>query len=329
MKHPQENFPSYTPPAYLFNKHVQTIVPALFRRVKEIKYERERIDTPDGDFLDLDWSYTANSRQKLVIVSHGLEGDANRPYVKGMVRAFNQAGYDALAWNYRGCSGEMNRLPRFYHSGATEDLQVVLEHAIHKKRYTEVVLNGFSLGGNLTLKYLGELPLASRGDGFASAIRKAIVFSVPLDLHDCLKELSRPGNFVYSRRFLRNLKEKVRRKAVLMPEEVDASPLKDIKDLKTFDNLYTSILHGFRDAVDYYEQCSSISFLDHITVDTLIINAANDPFLGPSCYPLHELKNHPTISLEVPEQGGHCGFADSHHTGLYWSERRALQFLDQ
>ncbi|MGB3180340.1 MAG: alpha/beta fold hydrolase [Cyclobacteriaceae bacterium] len=320
-------FEPYSPPPYLFNKHLQTIVPALLRKVKGVHYRRERIDTPDGDFLDLDWSVLPQGNKKLIIVSHGLEGDSRRPYVLGMVRAFNGAGYDAMAWNYRGCSGEMNRLPRFYHSGATEDLQLVLQHCIETKVYEEIVLIGFSLGGNLTLKYLGEKPLATRGSAFPGVIKKAAVFSVPLDLHDCLRELSKPHNYIYSRRFLRNLKEKVRQKAALMPDDIDADLLSEVKDLKTFDNLYTSILHGFSDAVDYYEQCSSLQFLEKIDLQTLIVNAANDPFLGVNCYPVSGLADHPHITFEVPEQGGHCGFADNRDRDLYWSERRALSFV--
>ncbi|UOQ74350.1 YheT family hydrolase [Hymenobacter cellulosilyticus] len=143
----------------MFNGHVQTIVPSLWRSVPDVTYQRERVETPDGDFLDLDWSrQAAGSADTLAIVSHGLEGDAGRPYVRGMVRALKRAGLDALAWNYRSCSGEMNRLVRSYHLGDTDDLDFVIRYALATGRYRRIFLTGFSAGGNVTLKYLGENP---------------------------------------------------------------------------------------------------------------------------------------------------------------------------
>ncbi|MDP4679891.1 MAG: alpha/beta fold hydrolase, partial [Cyclobacteriaceae bacterium] len=189
---------SYKKPAILFTRHLETIVPGLFRKIETpFPYQRERITTPDNDFLDLDWIRRDND--KLIVISHGLEGDSTRPYIKGMVNAFSNANWDTLAWNLRGCSGELNHTHRFYHSGATDDLETVVKHAV-AKGYKTIVLTGFSLGGNVTLKYLGE----SATQKFEE-IKGAVVFSVPLDLAGCSKEIDLPHNILYSRRFLRTL----------------------------------------------------------------------------------------------------------------------------
>ncbi len=306
---------TYKKPALLFNAHVETIYPALFRKVELTSYTRERIPTPDDDFLDLDWITT--DANKLAIVSHGLEGNSQRPYVKGMVKAFSESGYDALAWNYRGCSEELNRQRRFYHSGATDDLECVVRHALTKK-YEEIILIGFSLGGNLTLKYLGE---AKRAD----VIQKAIVFSVPLNLHTSCVQLSLNSNWMYSNRFLKSLKKKVLDKAALRGD-IDTKAINTIKNLQDFDDRYTSVLHGYRDAIDYYTHCSSIQFVEAISIPTLIVNAKNDPFLSEDCYPTALLVNHPHVKLEIPTYGGHVGFTQSNKKGLFWSEERALRF---
>lgn len=308
----------YVSPSLLFNGHLQTIYPSLFRKVV-VPYQRERIVTEDGDFLDLDW--LANGQDKLVVLSHGLEGNSTRAYVTGMSKLFHENNYDVLAWNFRGCSGEMNRQLRFYHSGATDDLDTVVKHALSKGKYKEIYLIGFSLGGNLTLKYAGEL-----GKLLPSEVKKVIAFSVPLDLYSSCIQISRPGNWVYSQRFLKSLKKKVTDKAVAM-KEIDIDGLNKIKSIIAFDDRYTAPIHGYKDAVDYYTQCSSLYFLDRITVPALIVNAMNDPFLSKECFPTETLKDHPFVCLETPREGGHCGFALFNQNGVYWSELRALDFI--
>lgn len=307
----------YAPPLLLFNKHIETIYPSLFRNVAGIEYLRERISTPDKDFLDLDW--LKKDSRKLVILSHGLEGNSQRSYIKGMAKIFFAHGFDVLAWNYRGCSGEMNHTLRFYHSGATEDLGHVIEYALAKK-YDEINLIGFSLGGNLTLKYLGEM-----GNTLDKNVKNAVVFSVPLNLYTSCQKISERMNWVYSQRFLKSLKEKVLLKSRLIPG-IDASQLAYINSLIEFDNAYTAPLHGFKNAIDYYNQCSSIHFLNQIQRPTLIVNAMNDPFLSEDCYPQH-LKEHTFVKVHYPKRGGHVGFALFNQNGLYWSEQRALHFI--
>ncbi len=305
----------YRPPFFLFNAHLETIYPALFRRVTVRAYTRERIATPDGDFLDLDWLTQGSS--KVVIIQHGLEGNTYRAYIKGMAKTFFEDGYDVLAWNYRGCSQEMNRLLRFYHSGATDDLDVVIQHA-RKKQYTEIDLVGFSLGGNITLKYLGE-----RHEG---SIARAVVFSVPLHLESSCKKISQPSNRIYAKRFLDSLKLKILTKSKLMPG-LETNSLKSIRSLMEFDDQFTSQLHGFENAIDYYTRCSSIHFIPAIAVPTLIVNTLNDPFLSKECFPASEFRDHAYVKFEVPERGGHVGFTQINKNGVYWSEQRALQWI--
>jgi len=311
---------SIQPPFLQFNGHLQTIIPGLFRRVKGVNYLRQRLETPDNDFLDLDWSKV--NGKDLVIICHGLEGNTSRAYIKGMVKAFNDSGLDALAWNYRGCSEEMNKALRFYHSGATDDLNLVINEVTESTTYENIFLIGFSLGGNLVLKYLGEKSEFSRG-----IIKRAATFSVPLQLYSSSIRLTEGFGQVYGRRFLRKLKDKVRRKAPLFPHELDTKKLKEIRSLMVFDDHYTAPIHGFGNALNYYQSCSSINFIDQINVPTLIVNALNDPFLSDECYPYDQISQHPFVHLETPTSGGHCGFRNGNSSTHYWSEQRAVEFL--
>jgi predicted alpha/beta-fold hydrolase len=308
----------YSPPLFLFSPHLETIYPAILRKVLLQPFVRERIPTPDNDFLDLDW--LRQGSDKLVILSHGLEGNSQRAYIKGMAKVFFADGYDVLAWNYRGCSEEMNRQLRFYHSGATDDLNVVIDHAIDNKKYTSVFLVGFSLGGNITLKFLGEKEPRTE-------IKKAVAISVPMDLKTSCEKISRPSNWIYSYRFLKSLKAKVMQKASRMPG-LDVSKIDRVKTLMQFDDRYTAPLHGFDSAVDYYTRCSSIHFLKNIKTPALIINTLNDPFLSKECFPSEALKDHSYVTLEILLRGGHVGFTQFNKNGLYWSEQRALDFIN-
>ncbi|MEQ8361656.1 MAG: alpha/beta fold hydrolase [Cyclobacteriaceae bacterium] len=313
------SLPKYTPPRLLFTNHLETIYPALLRKVADVNYVRERISTPDDDFLDLDW-LKQNSTQ-LVIISHGLEGNTQRAYIRGMAKAFFNNGYDVLTWNYRGCSEEMNRQLRFYHSGATDDLDVVVQHATSKRKYQSISLIGFSLGGNLTLKYLGE-----KGETLDKRIGKCVTFSVPLDLHKSCETISKYG--IYSQRFIKSLKKKVIDKSQLQ-QELDVRGINKIKTLIEFDNEYTAPLHHFSNAIEYYEKCSSIHFVGKIKTPTLIVNAQNDPFLFPAIHNHHALFSNPFVQFENPRHGGHVGFALFNQNGLYWSELRALDFISK
>jgi predicted alpha/beta-fold hydrolase len=312
-----------TSPYWLPNGHFQSIYPALFRKVKGVNYQRERIFTPDEDFLDLDWSYAGDRHNKsLVILSHGLEGSSTRQYILGMVRLLNRAGFDCLAWNFRGCGGEMNKTARFYHSGATDDLDLIVRHALGKG-YASIQMIGFSLGGNLTLKYLGE-----SGDNLVKEIEKAVLFSVPMDLKACSRAIIRPENRVYMHRFLNTLKPKVDEKSKVFPDQLNISDYRHVRTLYDFDHIYTAPLHGFSSADHYYEQCSSKYFVENIKIPALIVNAVNDPIVPFESLPVAEIKQHSNVWLEATDQGGHCGFRPARLSeGVYWSESRALDFL--
>jgi predicted alpha/beta-fold hydrolase len=310
---------AYQAPPLMSGGHIQTIYPSLFRKIDSRFYQRERIKTPDNDFLDLDW--VKNGHRRLAVISHGLEGSSARSYAAGMARAMAGARWDVLAWNFRSCSGEINRQPRFYHSGATDDLSTVINYAL-EKGYGEIALIGFSMGGNITLVYLGE-----RGASLHPAIKKAAVFSVPCNLADSSAQLAKPQNRIYMKRFLKMLHKKIIRKKALFPEIIDDKDFESIKDFKDYDNRYTAPLHGFKNAEDYWEKCSSAQFIEKITIPALIVNAENDPFLSGGCYPREEAKKSEKVFLEIPSSGGHVGFISFNKTGNYWSEIRALQFL--
>ncbi|NVJ85308.1 MAG: alpha/beta fold hydrolase [Algoriphagus sp.] len=310
---------TYQRPKWLFNRHLETIYPALFRKVELRNSQTERITTPDGDFLDLDWFKAKNKR--LVIISHGLEGNSKRPYMLGMAQIFLKNGYDVLTWNFRGCGEELNQQPIFYHSGATYDLNTVVAYAAQK--YDTISLVGFSLGGNLTLKYLGESLSKDK------PIDKAVAISVPLHLSSSSKKISSGENQLYSKRFLKTLREKVIRKAQHHPNDIPLHFLRNIKTLSDFDDYFTGPLHGFSDAEEYYQVNSSLFFLDKITHPTLILNAQNDPFLSEQCFPVKLARELDHLFFEFPKQGGHVGFSVSGTNTPYYSEKRAFEFIER
>jgi len=288
--------------------------------VNGVVQNRERIALSDGDFLDFDWSYAQSKSKKLVVLLHGLEGDAQRPYITGSAKILNQNGYDCCAVNFRGCSGEPNIKYRSYHSGATEDLMDILDHILSTRDYKSIFLKGFSLGGNLLLKYLGE------GNQIPIELKGAVAVSVPCNLYDSCKQLLSTKNILYAIRFKGNLLEKLRQKQAMFPEKISNADIKKIKTLMDFDDAYTSKAHNFKNALDYYEQCSSLQFLPNIQVPSLIINAKNDSFLGPDCYPVLETDNNPSLHLEMPNYGGHVGFWGKNN--ITYTEKRALEFFE-
>ncbi|MDB6171389.1 MAG: Alpha/beta hydrolase fold protein [Chthoniobacteraceae bacterium] len=309
----------FDPPVLIRNGHVQTILPVLFPRRFKLVFNRTRLELEDGDFLDLDWARGNEPRSRLAILSHGLEGGTNNGYIRGMATALNAAGWDALAWNLRGCSGEANRLPRFYHSGETGDLAKVIAHA--KPAYSKIALLGFSLGGNITLKYLGEAPVDPIVVG-------GVGVSVPVDLAASARTLDqRWSNKIYLGRFIKTMVAKIEAKAVRFPLGLDKTTLRSVKNFRQFDDLYTAPIHGFRDAADYWAKSSARQFLPGITVPTLLVTACNDPFLSPESFPFAEAEANPKFYFEAPQSGGHVGFLDLAPGNQTWVERRAVQFL--
>lgn len=310
----------YKPPFYYRNGHVSTIAPSLFNKVTGPRYTRERLEIADGDFLDIDW-LRKESSDRVVIISHGLEGSSSRHYITNAARYFNKSGWSVMAWNYRSCSGEMNRLLRLYHHGVTDDLEAIVNHAI-SLGYDSVYLLGYSMGGSTTLKYLGE-----QGENISPAIKAATGFSVPCNLWNSAEMLLKKSNRIYKNRFLKKLKRKIVDKSRQFPHELDVTGISDLSTFHELDTRYTAPLHGFDSAKHFYETSTCDIVIPKIRVRTLIVNAKNDPLLGEKCYP-HELaKNHDFVYLETPDYGGHVGFplANGEHS---WSEVRALQFFE-
>ncbi|MBA3985184.1 MAG: alpha/beta fold hydrolase [Flavobacteriales bacterium] len=312
---------TYTPPSIFKNAHFSTIYSAKIRIAPQIIQTRQRIELEDGDFIDLDWSYASVKTKKLTVLLHGLEGNAQRTYIQGAASHLNNNGWDAVAVNYRGCSGEPNKLFRSYNAGTTDDLEAVIQFILQKKRYTEIALNGFSLGGNLLLKYLGER------ENVPAEIKKAVAISTPLSLKGSLESLQKTSNWVYRTSFLMDLKKKYRQKINQFPEALSKNDFKLIKSLLDFDNMYTSKAHGFEDAYDYYKKNSSLQFLPLVKIPVLLLNAKNDSFLSTACYPVKFAEGSEYIFLESPKYGGHVGFYDKNN--VYYSERRTVNFLEE
>ncbi len=310
---------TYKPSFFLRNGFISTVYSGLVRNVSNVVQHRERITLSDGDFLDLDWSYTNQKTSKLSIILHGLEGDAQRPYMLGAAKVFNNHDIDAVCINFRGCSGEDNLKFRSYHSGETRDLHDVIAHVLNSKKYSEIYLNGFSLGGNVVLKYLGE------GNVVPIEIKAAVAISVPCFLEGSAKELHTFKNKPYAIRFLRHLLQRLRLKQPHFPDKISKQEISTIKTLKDFDDIYTAKAHGFKDALDYYDKSSCLQFLPNIKIPTLIINALNDSFLSPECYPIEEAESNSNLYLEMPKYGGHVGFYSFNN--VYYNEQRALEFL--
>jgi len=309
----------YKAPWPLKNGHVNTLHTALLRKVEQLPYSRERITLKDGDFIDLDW--VTNGSKKLVVLSHGLEGDSRGTYIQGMMKKFLSEGYDGLAWNCRGCSGEVNLKPFYYNSGVSHDLDEVLSHVIESNSYDEIFLIGFSMGGNISLKYLGE-----KGTSVPEKIKGAAIFSTPVDLRGCSFKLDEGFCKVYTQNFLKTLKQKVKLKEKQILEAgFKPRDIYKCNNLNDFDNIFTGPLHGYKDAEDYYTRASSKQFIGSIEVPTLLVNASDDPFLTESCYP-HEILNK-NFTFERPEYGGHVGFGNLKSYQTIWSEDRAFRFI--
>ena len=308
-------------PKKIVNGHLETLIPHFMRSVKDLDYKRVRINTKDQDFLDLD--FLQKNSKKLAILSHGLESSSRAKYIQAMGKYLHQNGFDILAWNCRGCSGEVNKSLKYYHSGVSWDLDEVIKHVVKNYDYQEIYLVGFSMGANITLKYLGEY-----SNSLPVNIVKACVFSAPCNLADSSRRLDRGISKVYTNNFMQTLKQKVKAKERLLKEKnFDLNGIYKAKNFSVLDELLTAPLNGFKNAEDYYEQSSSIQYIPSIKTDTLIVNALNDPFLAGECYPKSICDDHQYVDLETPKSGGHCGFMDDSINGTYWSEKRCLNFF--
>jgi predicted alpha/beta-fold hydrolase len=307
----------FRPPFFLRNGHLQTILPAFLQPIGRVTFEPERLELEDGDFLDLDWVRTG--ADKVAVFTHGLEGSSKDANAQGLMAWLVSKGWDLLAWNFRGCGRDLNRLARFYHSGETGDLNTVMQ--LVSTKYSRIVLIGVSLGGNVILKYLGErIPHPS--------IVAAVAISVPVDLASSAAALDRRwSNRIYLNRFIKSLVSKVEKKALRFPDQFDLAGLRSIRTFKEFDERYTAPIHGFRDAADYWEQSSSRRYLGEITLPTLLLSARDDPLLTSECFPFADAERNANLFLETPRSGGHVGFIDLTTRLERWWERRAAEFL--
>lgn len=309
----------YSPGFPFKNGHFNSIYTSLLRKAPKVEFTRKRLPTPDDDFLDVDLISKGN--KALAILCHGLEGNSDSQYIRGTSAILSENHWDIAAMNYRFCSGEINRQLRMYHSGASDDLDVLVQY--FKPSYDQIVLIGFSLGGNLVLKYCGENRINSN-----TPITKAIAISAPTDLEAGSLNIGRKENYLYEWRFLKSLTTKIKAKAQQFPAQIDLGKLRLVKSLYDFDDLYTGPLHGFENAHHYYSTCSSKNFIGKIKIPTLIINALDDPFLPIECYPYAQVKENPFMTLSTPKWGGHVGFYQKAQR-FCWNEVKLLEFLDQ
>ena len=311
---------------WLPGPHAQTLGARLLRTRKGVALRRERIELPDGDFLDLDWPLVdggaaSPARAPLVVVLHGLEGSARSTYAIEAYRALARERLAAVGLNFRSCGGELNRSPRLYHSGETGDLTHVLR--LLQARFPRRSLGalGFSLGGNVLLKFLGEAR--------DTALSAAAAVSVPFDLGAGAEHMERGFARVYRRYLVRRLQRKVRAKGPVMRDRVDLARVLAARTFREFDGAGTAPLHGFRDADDYYRRSSSRAFIADIRVPTLLVHAVDDPFLPASAVPPQAaFAANPFLRSAVVPRGGHVGFVSGPPWApVFWAERRAARFL--
>lgn len=311
---------NYESPYILSNQHMATLLPNFLRWVPSVKYSEETIELEDGDFLELNWSRVGSNR--VAVVTHGLGGDSSKPYVKGMVRALNRAGWDTIAWNLRGSGKQLNRLPRFYHGGDTPDLEAVIQHGLKTGNYRHLALVGFSLGGNITARYIGE-----KGDKAPSELVGSILVSAPVDLKGSADHLSTGARAYYMKFFVAGYKKKLKAKHKLMPDLLDITGIDKIKTFREFDSRYNTKWYGFKTADEFYRETSANQVLHNIKSPALFLSAWNDPFLPENCYPVEAAEKNKHIFLEAPEMGGHVGFFSFRKWGSYWHEDRSIEFL--
>lgn len=314
---------TFTPAWWLRNSHLQTIWPAIVRKrklKKLVRLQRERLELPDGDFIDLDW-VNKDVRGPVVIILHGFEGSANSHYARGMLHRVQQEGWRGVVIHFRGCSGEHNRLLKCYHSGDTADLSYAIAALQNREPDTDFTAIGYSLGGNVLLKWLGET-------GDTNPLKAAIAVSVPFELKKAANRVEYGFSRFYQWYFLRCLRRRLRRKFSKIEPPMDAAFLASLTTLREFDDHFTAPIYGFRNADEYYTTTSSRQFLRYITVPTLLLHAKDDPFMTEDVIPTEEELS-PAVALEVSQQGGHVGFVAGRYPWrpVYWLEERAPQFL--
>lgn len=304
----------FKPAWWLPNGHLQTLWPVLFRRKKDLELEKERLELPDGDFIDLAWS-NRNQQGPLVLILHGLEGSINSHYAKGLLHTISQLGWRGVFMHFRGCSEEPNRLAKSYHSGDTSDVSYLTSILHEREPNTPLAIIGFSLGGNVLLKWLGET-------GKQNQVKAAIAISVPFEVSKAAARVQLGFSKLYQWHFIKSLCKKVVNKRIMM----DSSQLPHT--LYEFDDKVTAPLYGFSGADEYYSTCSSRQYLHAIHTQTLILHAKDDPLIPEDAIPRPEELS-PFVQLEVTQSGGHVGFISGNYPWKpeYWLEQRIVAFL--
>ena len=316
----------YSAPWWAANRHVQTLWGKLLRAPAQIPTRHERWTTPDDDFVDLHRLDAPSARPRLLIL-HGLEGTIRSHYLGGVLSEARRRGWGADIMLFRSCGPEPNRAARLYHSGETTDLDHVLRRLVAEHPDTPMAIAGFSLGGNVLLKWLGE-----QGDTVPAAVRAACAVSVPFDLSRSADHICRGFARVYQAHFLRSLRRKAQAKMRSFPGIVDARRLERARTIRDFDDVVTARIHGFADAEDYYTRSSSIRWLERIRVPTLLLSSEDDPFLPPEV--LHEVeaiaRRNPALQIEFSERGGHVGFVGGlPWRPVYWADRRIANHFER
>ena len=312
---------TYKPTIFFRNNHFNTAYKTIFS-AETITYARERINTNDIDFIDLDLASVGS--ETVVLALHGLEGSSQSKYIITVLNYLNTQNIDGAAINFRGCGGEDNNKPYSYHSGKTDDVDLVISHLLAKNIYRNIFLLGYSMGGNIALKYMGTTK------NMPAEVKGAMAISVPCDLEGSAIKLEGFHNILYQNMFMKTLKEKSLLKLHRFPEaNLNKNAIKNAITFKDFDNAVTAPLFGYKNAEDYWEKNSSKQFIHKIDKPTLIINALDDSFLSESCFPYSEAENHKKVYFETPKYGGHVGF-NSTLLGkdLLWSEKRIFQFIN-
>jgi predicted alpha/beta-fold hydrolase len=314
----EKNMMTYSAPRWLPNGHLQTIYPAKCIAKPPIRYRRERWPTPDSDFIDVDFVDGAPG-QPFIVLFHGLEGSSDSHYARALMAEIARRGWSGAVPHFRGCSGEPNHAPRFYHSGDAQEVDWVLRR-LRSRHCGKFYAVGVSLGGNALLRWLGE------SQHKAEIIDAACAISAPLDLAQGGAALSSGFNIVYTYNFLKTLKPKCLQKLEQYPDLFNREEMLAARDLHQFDNVVTAPLHGYQNADDYWNRASAKHILADITVPTLVLNAQNDPFL-PGCH-LPRIAS-ACVTLDYPLEGGHVGFAVGRLPGqLNWLPQRVMRFLE-
>ena len=320
---------NYIAPSWLPGGHAQTIYAAVAAPRPHVAYRRERWDTPDGDFIDLDWliqdsgsGLRDSEKTPLVVLFHGLEGSSRSHYALAMMHAVRARGWRGVVVHFRGCSGELNRLPRAYHSGDSAEIDWILRRLKRQSPHAPLRAVGVSLGGNALLKWLGE-----QREHAAGIISAAAAVSAPVDLMAAGNALGHGFNLIYARHFLATMKRKSLIKLGRFPGLFDGEQVRAANTLRTFDDLVTAPLHGFRNTDDYWTRASSKPLLRDIAAPTLLVNARNDPFLPQAALPqAHEVSA--AVTVEFPAAGGHAGFVSGAFPGRHdWLPQRILDFF--